>query len=103
MSKYKSPAQIKKELGKGADTRRKSANKLKEEISAMPEYEKILLEIDNINSRILRCKSDLNGMFKNNRLIENKLANLEIQLKEKLQEKKKYEEEQAKTTEPIAA
>lgn len=103
MSKYKSPSQLKKELGKGADTRRKSANKLKEEISSMPEYEKLLLEINTINSRILRCKSDLNGMFKDNKLIQNKLNNLEIQLKEKMVEKKKYEEEQTQSTEPITA
>jgi len=90
---YKSEKDIKKALNKVKSERREQRIKAQKELAEMPRQEKLELEISEIKSRIKLIEADLNGQFKGNKLIENKLKMLQEDLNQKEKEKENGEKQ----------
>jgi predicted nucleic acid-binding Zn-ribbon protein len=92
-SGYKQPKDIKKALNKGREERRERRRQEQRELAEMTKADKLTLEISELKSRIKLVESDLNGQFKNNKLIENKLK----MLQEDITKKEKELEDETRT------
>jgi len=85
-SGYKQPKDIIKALKKGRDERRERRLQDQKDIAAMSNADKLKLEISELESRIKLCESDLNGQFKGNQVIINKIKIMKDQLATKEKE-----------------
>lgn len=93
---YKSEKDIKKALNKAREEKRSKRRQDQKELAALTKADKLKLEISELTSRIRLVESDLNGQFKNNKLIENKLKMLQEDLNKK--EKELENETRSETT-----